>query len=226
MISSVDKPTLRYIPGIRGRAEPIKLLLHYKSVHYDLVDYSFDVIKSDYTLFPYGQAPSYQDADVNITQSNTIVRYLGNKYDMFGKNAVEKAQMDMFMEGAESLRQKHNLLVYRDKVSEEAKKQYIETHISTDGIKMLNFGAHFYYLNRLLMQNKEGKSFVIGDSLSVADLQLFDIVDIHVRIFGDLIQQTYPALLEHREFVAAIPEIKAYLEGPLRLQAANNYGLG
>eukprot|EP01023_Acetabularia_acetabulum_P037854 TRINITY_DN3613_c0_g2_i1.p1 TRINITY_DN3613_c0_g2~~TRINITY_DN3613_c0_g2_i1.p1 ORF type:complete len:295 (-),score=42.28 TRINITY_DN3613_c0_g2_i1:198-959(-) len=227
MSSSVNKPTLRYFPGFRGRTEPIKLLLNYKNVEYDLVDIGKEEMKSDRTLFPFAQAPSYQDVDILISQSNTIVRYLGNKYNMFGKNAVEKARMDMFMEGVEALRQRYLGLVYMDRLSDEGKTKYFETHINPDTQGGRNFGSHFFYLNRLLLQNNDGKGgFVVGDSLSIADLQLFDIVDLHVRIFGDIIGEKYPALIRHFELVAAVPEIKTYLEGPLRLQQANNYGLG
>eukprot|EP01024_Parvocaulis_polyphysoides_P028037 TRINITY_DN25346_c0_g2_i6.p2 TRINITY_DN25346_c0_g2~~TRINITY_DN25346_c0_g2_i6.p2 ORF type:complete len:119 (+),score=22.11 TRINITY_DN25346_c0_g2_i6:102-458(+) len=118
------------------------------------------------------------------------------------------------------------MLVYIDRLSDEAKEKYIETHINPSSQEGRNGGGHFFYLKQLLLQNNDGKGFVVGDSLSVADIQLFDIVDLHVRIFGDLIKQTYPELLAHFDRVAAIPEIKSYLDGPLRLEQANNYNLG
>ena len=105
-------------------------------------------------------------------------------------------------------------------------------------------------------------------SRSIADLLLFDIFDLHQRIYGEQMRAQWPDLLAIHDKcaggwrqgslsaaharrparwspvppltrapclrapacaaarVAAIPGVKAYLEGPLRLEKVNNNGLG
>eukprot|EP01026_Neomeris_dumetosa_P014733 TRINITY_DN1542_c0_g1_i6.p1 TRINITY_DN1542_c0_g1~~TRINITY_DN1542_c0_g1_i6.p1 ORF type:complete len:252 (-),score=24.59 TRINITY_DN1542_c0_g1_i6:228-983(-) len=220
------EPTIYYFPGFRGRAESIKLALSAAKVPFVVKEVGKDEVKPNRDLFPFAQVPAYVDQDIQLSQSNAIVRYLGNKYNMMGKNMTEAAKIDQILEGVESMRQKHRDLVYVDKVSDEAKSKFIETHVNPDTHQGRNGGAHFFYLKELLMKNQDGRGFVVGDSLSVGDIQLFEVVDILLRIFDKEIRETYPELVAHHERIAAIPEIKSYLEGPQRLEQANNYGLG
>jgi hypothetical protein len=61
--------------------------------------------------------------------------------------------------------------------------------------------------------------------MTIADVMLFDIFDLHIRIF-EAMKETHPTLAAHHEKVAAVPGIAAYLASPLRLPAVNGNGLG
>jgi hypothetical protein len=47
--------------------------------------------------------------------------------------------------------------------------------------------------------------------LTLADLAVYDVMEIHTRDYPDLIKG-FPELLTHRKKIAATPNIKAYLE--------------
>lgn len=69
----MSKPTLHYFP-LRGRGEVIRLALSAAGVDFDekLVDYA--AMKSDLKSYPFGQCPAFDDGDLRLVQSNTILR--------------------------------------------------------------------------------------------------------------------------------------------------------
>jgi glutathione S-transferase len=68
----------------------------------------------------------------------------------------------------------------------------------------------------------------VGKRLSIADVQLFDLLDINAKstVAGPELAKFYPNLLAYHARIAAVPEIKAYLAGPQRFPKINNNGLG
>jgi glutathione S-transferase len=90
-----------------------------------------------------------------------------------------------------------------------------------------NDGTHFRYISNLLARN--GRSlFVVGDQLSIADIQLFDIIDLHARhvAFPDLMRQHFSDLVAYREGIARVPNVARYLGSSRRLEKVNANGLG
>ena len=71
-----------------------------------------------------------------------------------------------------------------------------------------------------------GGAFSVGDALTIADIELFDLMDLHERILGDKVQAAYPKLAAVAKAVAAVPGVAAYLASPLRLEKVNGNGLG
>ena len=61
---------------------------------------------------------------------------------------------------------------------------------------------------------------------SMADLAIFDIVDLHLRILKAEVEAAYPALAAHHARVAALPGIAAYLASPRRSAKVNGNNLG
>lgn len=62
-----------YFP-IRGRAEVIKLLCAAKGVQFEMKDVDYEQMKTDRAQYPFGQCPRLVDGDVDICQSNAMVR--------------------------------------------------------------------------------------------------------------------------------------------------------
>lgn len=56
----------------------------------------------------------------------------------------------------------------------------------------------------------------MGGQLSVADIFLFDIFDLHRRKFGERVDALYPSLAAHSAKVAALPGVAAYLASDKR----------
>ena len=110
--------------------------------------------------------------------------------------------------------------------AEEAKAAYWTAHFDPATTGGRNGGAHFAYLSHLVAKCGSG-GWAVGGALSIADILLFDIVDVHQRAFGeDKFAAAYPNLAAVYKQVEAIPGVKAYLESPGRMVKVNNNGLG
>jgi glutathione S-transferase len=70
----------------------------------------------------------------------------------------------------------------------EAKAAYKATHIDAESSSARNNGAHFAYLEGLLARNGGGSGYIVGSGLTAADLCVWEIVDLHLRIFKEEMQ--------------------------------------
>lgn len=52
------------------------------------------------------------DGDINIAQSNAILRHIARKYDMYGSTEAEHCRVDEVLDGISALRAKYVDLVY------------------------------------------------------------------------------------------------------------------
>lgn len=215
--------TLTYF-SIRGKSEVAKLLLALAKTDYKLKSVQLGEYK-DLTQFPFAQVPRYQDEQVDIVQSNSIIRYLAKKAKMYGNGIAEEAQVDVILEAVEDFRAKYVDLIYGAQLAPAAKDAFYALHIAAEGLEKRNSGANLGYFNRALVKSG-GKTFV-GSSLTAADLAVYDIVDLCTRIWpSETIAALHPELIAHLAFVESQPLIKEYLASPLRLVACNNNGLG
>jgi glutathione S-transferase len=183
-------------------------------------------MKADKNGFPCGQVPRFQDDDVDMVQSNAIIRHLARKHDLYGADLKEQALVDQILETVESIKQKYLALIYEDQLSNEAKDAYFKARIDVAGAEGRNGGAHFAYLDCMLKKMQNGGAFVLGSNSSVADIMLFDIVDMHLRIYGDEFKGAWPALAAHHDAVAALPSVAAYLASDRRHPQQNGNPLG
>src|SRR2546430_1074756 len=90
-------PVLGYW-NIHGRAQPIRLLLAYTGVDYEDKRYAdFGEWMTDkHTLglnFP--NLPYYLDGSVKLTQSSTIIRYIGRTNQLDGQSPDEKLRVEL-----------------------------------------------------------------------------------------------------------------------------------
>ncbi|GLC45693.1 hypothetical protein PLESTB_001316100 [Pleodorina starrii] len=219
----MSKPVIHYFP-IRGRAEVLRLAIVAGGDDFDTVDVNYAEQKGDREKYPFGQCPRLVDGDIDLVQSNSIARYLARKYKLEGKTEKEMCAVDMIMEGVESLRVKYVNLIYNDQLAEAAKETYWKTYFDKETTTGRNGGAHIQYLANYLVKN--GGAFCVGDSLTIADLCLWEILDLHLRIFGDQIRETYPELVSYHSAISELPGIKDYLASPKRLPEPNANKLG
>jgi hypothetical protein len=56
------------------------------------------------------------DGDLNITQSNTIMRYIGSKSGLYGTSEADRALIDMVLDGISALRSQYLGLVYQQQM--------------------------------------------------------------------------------------------------------------
>lgn len=230
---TVEEMKLFYFK-LRGRGEPIRLALEALGVEYadtaltDGLDFGAMKAAAGTPAWPFGQAPVFQDGDAIIAQSDAILRHIGRKYDLYGSGLTEQAFVDMVLLAVEDVRKAYIALIYQSQLAEDAKAAYYKLHIDPNTIHDRNGGAHFKFLENLLERNNGGKGFVVGNKLSIADIQLFDLVDLHLRaaLYPTDMQRHYPLLVAHHQRIAAIPNIAKYLSSDRRQPKINGNDLG
>ncbi|KAB5565415.1 hypothetical protein PHYPO_G00241210 [Pangasianodon hypophthalmus] len=189
--------TITYFP-VRGRCTAVRIMLsdqgqQWKEVVVSLEDWMKGDLKKTCV---FGQLPKFQDGDLALFQSNTILRHLGRKHGAYGKNDSEAALIDMFNDGVEDLRIKYIKLIYQE--YETGKDAYIK-----------DLPNHLSKFEAVLAKNKSG--FLVGDSISVADYSLFDVLLNH-QVLSPTCLDSFPALKGFVQRMSSRPKIKAFLE--------------
>lgn len=191
-------------------------------------------------LFPFRQSPTYEDPATlpplsptvsALPQSNAILRHLARQHALYGDGSLRQAaDVDVLLEAVESLRLPYVSLVYRDQLSEAAKTTYCSTHLDRGTAdQSRNGGAHFSYLEQYLEASSgglEAGGWAVGGQASVADFAVFEVVDLHLRVFRERVEKDYGRLAAHHAMVAALPGVKEYLASPKCLAQVNNNNLG
>jgi len=163
-------------------------------------------------LLPFGQIPLLQHGDFSVVQSNSIIRYLGRTLRLGGSNKCERTRVDQLLDAAEELRVHYARLIYTHKLDEkekEAHKTFTESQVAN--------------IEKWLKRTKT--DYLIAKEFSVADAAWFDLIDIHLRIYKDLLDSS-PTVREWHKRVGARPKIDAYLKSTRRPQQINGNGLG
>uniref|UniRef100_A0A8W8LSQ5 Uncharacterized protein n=1 Tax=Magallana gigas TaxID=29159 RepID=A0A8W8LSQ5_MAGGI len=115
------------------------------------------------------------------------------KPSLSGKTNLEQAQCDVIVQTTEDLRAEW-VKVFRE--PDETKKAELQK----------KFWKNF---QDTLSSNSSG--YMVGDGITLGDLAVYDVMEIHTRDYPDLIKN-FPQLQTHRQKVASIPNIKKYLE--------------
>jgi len=181
-------------------------------------------MKKDLERFPCAQCPRYIDGDVDMVQSNAIMRYIGRKYGLYGSTLKQKAAVDMVIDTVEAIKLKYLNLIYVDRVSDEGKDSCWKSHLDPSTVSERNSGAHMAYIRGLMKKYGSG-GFVAGGSFTIADVLVFDIFEAFERVYGEKLRLTYPELRAHYEKIAGWPRIEEYLATGHNLpQNANGLG--
>ncbi|XP_020824069.1 glutathione S-transferase P [Phascolarctos cinereus] len=195
--------TITYFP-IRGRCEAIRMLLADQGQ-----TWKEDVVTPDTWMKGdlkatclYGQLPKFTDGDLILYQSNAVLRYLGRKYGLYGKDDQEAAVLDMANDGVEDLRLKYIHLIYQN--YEEGKDKYVK-----------DLPTQLKPFETLLKQNQGGKAFIVGDKISFADYNLLDVLLIHQTLAPGCLD-TFPLLSAYVAGLSSRPNLKAFLASPQR----------
>jgi glutathione S-transferase len=88
-----DKPRVIYF-DIRGRAEPIRLLLEEVGTEYtnDHADLEWMTRKKD---TPFGVLPIYEHGSLRIPESQAILRHLARVHDLYGDTEDDRVRCDI-----------------------------------------------------------------------------------------------------------------------------------
>eukprot|EP00992_Anisonema_acinus_P012122 TRINITY_DN7919_c0_g1_i1.p1 TRINITY_DN7919_c0_g1~~TRINITY_DN7919_c0_g1_i1.p1 ORF type:complete len:203 (+),score=39.80 TRINITY_DN7919_c0_g1_i1:53-661(+) len=194
----MSKPVLTYF-NARGRAELIRLCFAAADADYEDVRFS----REEFPEFqksgksPTGQVPLLEIDGLVLVQSMAIVRYLAHKYGLYGGSDADAVKIDMISDTITDVVTKM-MAVHFEK--DEARKTEMQTDFATSILP--RFGP---IIVKWVEDNPSG--FFVGDKLSFVDLQSMLVFD----LLPPPLQAGFPKLKEHRDKVAALPRISAWL---------------
>ncbi|XP_052430866.1 glutathione S-transferase P-like [Carassius gibelio] len=189
--------TLTYFP-IKGRCGALKMLLADKEqqLKENLVTREEWMKGDKKASYLFGQLPKFEDGDLVLYQSNAILRHVGRKHGAYGKNDCEASLIDMMNDAVEDLRQKYIKLIYQE--YETGKEAYCK-----------DLPNHLKPFECILSKSKSG--FLVGDQISFADYNLFDLM-LNNKVLCSTLLDSFPTLKSYVDKIAARPKIKALLE--------------
>ncbi|XP_063044148.1 glutathione S-transferase P-like [Engraulis encrasicolus] len=190
--------TITYF-AVRGRCGAMRIMLadqgqEWKEV---VINYENDWMKGDLkATCVFGQLPKLQDGDLELFQSNAILRHLGRTHGAYGSNNKEASLIDMMNDGVEDLRLKYGKLIYQE--YDTGKDQYLK-----------DLPDHLSKFDAYLAKNKAG--FLVGDKVSFADYSLLEVMLNHQVLCATCLD-SFPALKAFVAKMSARPKLKAFLD--------------
>ena len=205
--------------AIRGLGQPIRFLLAHAEVAFSEVrlgvnqdgsivaDESHDWATHKDTLsVPFPNLPYLIDssgpAEVRLTQSNAVMRYLARRFDYCGDTASDQICIDVLQDEAYDLRNSIVETVYTlgaeyeaafDELTSAAVPRYLagfESYLSNRGIH-----THF-----------------VGTRISLVDFILYELIwQVSIMVLGSVTDTHRPSLQRFIEAFAKIPQITAYM---------------
>ncbi|KAL5516285.1 hypothetical protein EMCRGX_G001572 [Ephydatia muelleri] len=204
---------------IRDLAQPIRLLLKYTNTEFQNVfysegpppDYNEDEWKAvKFTLgLTLPNLPYLIDGDVNITQSNAIMRYIARKHNLCGRTEEEMIMVDMLENEAMDLRNGFVLDFCYNPNMEAMKPDYLKLAKSR---------------LQKLASVLGNKPWFVGDEITFPDFLLYERLEQH-RLFDPSLFNDFPNLLTFLHRFEALPAIKSYMASKEFMRyPVNGYG--
>uniref|UniRef100_A0A914V701 glutathione transferase n=1 Tax=Plectus sambesii TaxID=2011161 RepID=A0A914V701_9BILA len=197
----IPQYTLTYF-NLMGRAEPIRLIFAQARVNYK--DHRIE--RSEWPALkekmPFSQLPVLEMDGKVLAQSHAIEKFLARMFGLDGKDDWESAKIDECVMGLEDLLQK---MVPWFRETDEVKKIEIFKKLVSDEIN-----PFLERYQKFLVDN--GSGYFVGTDLTYADLSLFNTLHfMNTKLLpGHL--KNYSRLNEFVDKIAALPNIKAWLE--------------
>lgn len=205
----MPKPKLIYFAS-RGRAEACRLVLAEAGVEYEEESFpgreGLDALKASGRL-PFQAVPVWEEDGFTLAQSNAIALYLARQHGLGGKNVKEQALIDQAFGAVDDTRMEMRKLI----TSEPDKRPALRQELLTSTLP-----RWFGHFERLLARHGGGKTFFVGDALTVADLSIWYLLETAIdNGFGDALKEA-PLLRAFFERVATRPRLAAYRQSPKR----------
>lgn len=193
--------TLNYF-NARGRAELTRLVFAAAGVEFtdNRVEFAnWPALKAE---APLGQMPYLEVDGVKLPQSCTIARFVAHENNLAGKTNLEMAQADAVVDTLLDLVNFYYANVFKVQDEEEKKKAgaaFLENQAAA-GAKNLEKLIGLYGKN----------GFSVGDSLTWADLMIFDVCS---SMFEKVptFMESFPVLTAVHKSVAANEKVAAYV---------------
>ncbi|GBN67965.1 Glutathione S-transferase [Araneus ventricosus] len=200
------KPILGYWE-LRGRAEPIRYLLHYKKV--DFVDkrYTAGVAgyeewqKDKFSLgLDFPNLPYYIEGEFRLTQSIAIIRYLGYQHGLVAKTDEQQRRVLVAEQQSIDFRQKLRSFAEADEYKETGKEEFLKS------------------VQPLLQQWEKflgNRKFMAGDDITYVDFMVYEAFDLY-RLYHESVLDDYPSLKAYFSRMKNLPELQDYMKSHVR----------
>jgi glutathione S-transferase len=191
-----------YYFNVRGRAEIARLIFSAAGEQFEDIRYERNEWSSHKSEMPLGQMPVLEVDGVKLTQSMTIARFLAKQFGLAGKDNLEEDKVDVVVDTSIDLAVKLLPILYEP---DEGKKQIEMNKFVAD--ELPKHLRNFEVLGKLY---SNGGPFFVGNHLTWADLEVYDMLEYILRIDGNILQ-SYSWLQHNRQEVEKQPKIAAYL---------------
>lgn len=199
----MSETTIAYFEA-RARVEPIRVILEELAIPYEDRRISFEAWVEMKSGTPFGALPSYRKGDIEIFQSQAIIRHLARVHDLYGSTEAERVRCDVVEEAISDLNELVGKAPWRPNFAAE-RADYVANEL----------GPVLDQLERFLKSNQDPSGFWVGPSLTFVDLIAFALLDSTGAMFPEALEQ-YPALREFCDRIANRPRIAAYIESGRR----------
>ncbi|MFW2388333.1 MAG: glutathione S-transferase [Polyangiales bacterium] len=196
---------LTYFDIHGGRAEPARLAMYLGGVAFEDDRISFQEFGAKRTAYPFKRVPLLKIDDVELSQCNSINRYVGKLAGLYPSDPLQSAYCDEAMDAVEDI------------VSQQVATMFIEDEAAKEAArKALADGPIALYLETLqaILETRGGQYFADG-RLTVADLKVMVWVrslrsGVLDYVPADLPDRFAPKLVEHLERVLQHPKVAEY----------------
>lgn len=213
--------------GIRGLGAVFRMLLEYKEAKYKDVQYSdgdawFKGRKPELLpLNPLANLPYLVDGDTVVCQTNAILFYLGEKFNMNGANAKEKLLNHELLAEIYDVRNGMIDLVYPFKAATRSEEEYTKNALSKlDSPVFAKFEA--------ILEKSGGQYFVSPGAPCVVDFHIWEMLDQHHLLAvkhgkADFLDK-FPKCKEFYGRFRALPSLQNYFNSAAYKLPINNPG--
>ncbi|BFZ09088.1 hypothetical protein BsWGS_12127 [Bradybaena similaris] len=184
----------------RGRGEVPRLLLAAAGQKFEDVRLTKEQWVVEKPKTPFLQVPVLQLDDKKYGQSNAIANYLAREFGFYGKSNLDGLCIDQAVQLANDLINTGSKAFWE---SDPAKKAEL-----LKNLKEIEIPKYFNFFETLLKES--GTGYVVGNSLTLADLVFYDVV---FNLTSRKVASTeeFPLLQAHSKWVESNDKIKAYL---------------
>jgi glutathione S-transferase len=200
---STEIPVITYFP-IRGRAEPIRLMLEELGVAYQENPVAYRQWVKLKRELPFGKVPMYQEGDLKIFESHAIYRYLARKHGLYGESEIDVINCEILehvlIDAIEAFGRLSWSKDFKDK-----RQDFIDGQLTTT---LTN-------LERFLGEIPRGGDYWVGKRLTYIDFLGWNYLDFTRALAGDIINN-YPTLKHLKQTFESRPRIAGYLKSDRR----------
>ena len=195
---------LSYFDFHGGRAEPIRLALAVGGIAFEDHRFGFPEFAEVRKSVPFGQVPVLHVDGIQVTQSDAILRYAGNRAGLYPTDAYQALLCDEVASVVEEagVNRGPSFSMKGDE-QKAARVALVNGHMP----------VYLGWLQKQLLAN--GGEYFADKRLTVADLKVF--VDVRGLNSGrldhvptDLVEKVAPALNAHMQRIAQTPAVAQY----------------